>query len=88
MKKYYGLFDLQLDDFKPGIVGTNHNDVEAIGAERAYTLSQADEESASENMTDKEMLEEYGYEVREITEKEYNQISNDQRSGLLTTTTL
>jgi len=88
MKKYYGLFDLQLDDFKPGIVGTNYNDVEAIGAERAYTLSQTDEEPASENMTDKEMLEEYGYEVREITEKEYNQILNDQRSGLLTTTTL
>lgn len=88
LKKYYGLFDLQLDGFKPGIAGDKYEDVEATGAERAYTLSQADDEPASEDMTDKEILNEYGYEVREVSEKEYKEILESEKRGLLSTATL
>ncbi|MDU9693855.1 hypothetical protein WKH56_09310 [Priestia sp. SB1] len=88
MKKYYGLYDLQLDDFKPGIAGTNYSSVEEIGAERAFVLSQAVDEPTSDNMTNKEILDEYGYEVREVSEEEYKEILISQKSALLTSVTL
>lgn len=83
MQKYYGLYDLQLEGFKAGYVGVSYEEVLNSGAERVYTLSQTDEEPVSNDMSDEDMLEEYGYEVREISEKIYEEILNSVEYGLL-----
>jgi hypothetical protein len=88
MKKYYALYDLQLGGFKAGMANTSYESVVELGAERAYTLSQNDEEHCPEGLSDVEILEQYEYDVREVSEKEYEIILNSEEYGLLTTVTM
>lgn len=88
MKKYYALYDLQLGGFKAGHASEKFEEVVRSGAQRAYDLSQGDEEPIPDDMPDDEILEVYGYEVREVSEKEYETILESDEIGLLTTVTL
>ena len=88
MTKYYALYDLQLDGFKAGHASEDFQDVVRSGAQRAYDLSQSDEEPIPVDMPDEEILELYGYEVREVTKEEYDIIAESDEIGLTTTVTL
>ncbi len=70
------------DGFKAGYASDNFQEVVKSGAERAYELSQSDEEPAPDNVTDEELLEMYGYEVREVSERNYEIILNSDEVGL------
>ena len=84
LKKYYGLYDLQLDGFKAGMSDDDKERLEEAGATRAFDLSQSDEEPIPEDWTTKQILDNYGYEVREVTLSEYIKIQNSDEVGLLT----
>ena len=88
MKKYYALYDTQLDGFKAGITGENFTDVLQDGAIRAFQLSQSDEEPCDPSLSDEEILENYGYEVKEVSEEIHQQILESGEIGLMTTVTL
>ena len=84
VQKYYALYDLQIDGFKAGYTGESYEEVLKSGVDRIHTLSESDEEPAPTDVSDEELMEMYGYEVREVTEKEYDIITNSDDHGLTT----
>ena len=88
MNKYYALYDLQLGGFKAGIADEDPKEVLDMGADRAWELSQSDVEPCPNNLTSEEILEQYDYEVREVTKEQYETILNSDEIGLTTTVTL
>lgn len=88
MKKFYALFDLQINGYKAGIASTNYKDVLERGANRAFEISQGDEEPCPKGLSSEEILDMYGYEVREVTERDYETILNSEEYGLLTSVKL
>ena len=86
--KYYALYDLQIGGYKAGIANTCPKTVLEIGADRAFDLSQGDEEPCPKGMSSEEILEQYGYEVREVSKEDYKTILNSNEYGLLTKVTL
>lgn len=88
MKKYYALYDLQLGGFKAGIASEDPKEVLEMGADRAWELSQSDEEPCPDDLSSEEILEQYDYEVREVSEKDYETILDSDEIGLLTAVTL
>ena len=82
-KKYYGLYDLQLDGFKARMASDNKEQLEKEGADRAYELSQSDEEPIPKDWTTKQILDNYDYKVREVTLSEYIKIQDSDNIGLL-----
>lgn len=81
---FYALFDLQLNGFKAGYASTDKESVERDGAERAFYLSESDEEPCDEKLSDIEILEQYDYEVKEVSEETYKKVLNSDDYGLLT----
>lgn len=88
MKKYYGLFDCQLGGFKANYASENYQKVLEMGAERACDLSQSDTEPCPPGLLDIEILNLYGYEVKEISEEQYQKILKSDEIGLLTTVSM
>jgi len=86
--QYFALYDLNLNGFKAGYVGNTKSAVEKAGAERAWELSQNDEEPCSHDLSDEEILKEYNYEVRLVNKDEFDIISESEEFGLLTTVDL
>lgn len=82
--KYFALYDLQLGGFKAGMADDNKERLEEAGATRAYELSQSDEEPIPKDWTTKQILDNYGYEVREVTLSEFIKIQDSDEVGLLT----
>lgn len=82
---YYALFDEQVNGFKAGFAGTSKQSVIEDGANRAYELSQSDEEPCPDDLSSEEILEQYDYTVLEVTKDEYDTILNSNEDGLLTT---
>ena len=83
LKKYYGLYDVQLDGFKAGMADDDKERLEEAGATRAFNLSQNDEEPIPTDWSTQQILSNYGYEVREITLAEYIKIQESDNIGLL-----
>lgn len=88
MEKYYALYDLQISGYKASIASTSYKEVLESGADRAFDLSQGDEEPCPKGMTSEEILDQYGYEVREVSKEDYETILNSEEFGLLTSVTL
>lgn len=86
--KFYALFDLQIDGFKAGYASIDKESVIRDGAERAFSLSESDEEPCDENLSDREILEQYGYEVKEVNKETYEKILESEDYGLLTSVKL
>lgn len=85
---YYALYDLQINGFKAGMARDSYKEVLSAGAERVYDLSQGDEEPCPDNWTDEEILENYGYEVLEVSFDTYIKINESDEYGLTTAVTL
>ena len=86
--KYYGLYDLQLNGFKAGTASENKFEVEESGAARAYSLAQNDEDPIPNDWSTQKILNNYGYEAREINQAQFEKILESDKVGLLTTVDL
>lgn len=78
---YYALFDTQLDGYRAGFVNTDLLELEGVSADWVYEMSLSDDEPCDPDMGNKEILEDYGYEIREVTKEEYEKISDG--SGII-----
>lgn len=82
--KYYALYDLLLEGFKAGIASNEAETVEIMGAKKIYEWSvEMDEEPAPTDILNAALLEMYRYEVRQVSDKEFQAIINDDKQGLM-----
>ena len=87
MATYYALYDLQIDGFKASYASRNFKSLESMSVDRIYDLAEHDEEGVPEGLTDAEVLDLYGYEIRKVTKEQYNWILNSDEFGLTTRVT-
>lgn len=85
---YYAVYDLQIGGYKAGLASMDKEELLEESVERIWRLSQGDEEPVDESMTDQEIHDLYGYEIREVTKKVYRQVLESEEYGLLTKVTL
>lgn len=82
-KRLYGLYDLQLKGLKAQYVADSYDDMVEQGADRVVTYSEDDEEEW-ENYSDDEICFNDGYMPIEITEEEYDKVSDSDEIGMCT----
>ena len=80
---YYGLFDIPMDGFRIDMVSDDYNDLLEHSAEFIYEMSLGDSEPADKNLPPEEMLENYDYEVREISKEFFDVLDNSADRGVL-----
>ncbi|MGN9410394.1 hypothetical protein ACTMR5_15580, partial [Enterococcus faecium] len=77
------LYDLQLKGLKAQYVADSYDDMVEQGADRVVTYSEDDEEEW-ENYSDDEICFNDGYMPIEITEEEYDKVSDSDEIGMCT----
>lgn len=88
----YGLYDLQLGGFKAGIVSDDYREIKDLTLLRIFEVHTdflengfcETWEEVFDIYTEDELIEAIGYEIKEVTKEQYDQIKNSEEYGLLT----
>ncbi|GAB2021499.1 hypothetical protein RyT2_05730 [Pseudolactococcus yaeyamensis] len=84
--RYFAVFDEQLNGFKAGMVYQSEKEALEAAAERVVELSQSDDEPCQpEGISNREICEDYGYHVEEVSKREAKVIEGSDNKGLLST---
>ncbi|GHU37888.1 hypothetical protein FACS1894192_07960 [Bacilli bacterium] len=85
-RSYFAVFDEQVNGFKAQMIYKTEEEALEAAAERAVELSQSDDEPCQpEGMSNREICEDYGYHVEEVSKREAKVIEYSDNKGLLST---
>lgn len=85
MKKFFAVYDLQMDGFKAGMTGTDPKGMIDMMVDHICNIITEDEECEYENASDIEIIDTFGFTFCEVSEKDAEIIENSDDFGLLTT---
>lgn len=85
MKKFFAVYDLQMDGFKAGMTGTDLKRMIDMMVDHICNIITEDEECEYEDASDIEIIDTFGFTFCEVSEKCAEIIENSNDFGLLTT---